>query len=98
MIPRPGVLGLALPLAAPAAGAAEGDWPPPLKGAVNGTVTYTTPAFLDVPAGVTAEAAKEGAAPYVVARAAPTVTLAYHRDLGPGAKGRRLWSSWGDVC
>jgi hypothetical protein len=26
------------------------------------------------------------------------VDFAYHRDLGPDAVKRRLWSSWGDIC
>ncbi|MCE9562771.1 MAG: hypothetical protein K8U57_12060 [Planctomycetes bacterium] len=95
---RRSVLGFAILFAVTPAGAAESDWPPTLKGSTNGTVTFTTPAFLDVPEGVKEEAAREGAAPYVVAKTPPTVTLAYHGNLGPDAKGRRLWSSWGDIC
>jgi sugar lactone lactonase YvrE len=98
MTQRTRIAAAVLLLAAPPAWAAETDWPPPLKGAASGTVALTSPAFLDVPEAVAAEAAKEGAAPFVVAKAPPTVTLAYHRDLGPDAKGRRLWSSWGDIC
>jgi hypothetical protein len=39
----------------------------------------------------------EKAAAFTVARAAPRVEFAYHRDLGPDAVSRRLWSSWGDI-
>lgn len=77
--------------------AAENDWPPALKGAVHGTVTLSTPAFLEIPEAVTAEAGMPGAAPFSLAKAPPVVHLAYHRDLGPDAKTRRLWSSWGDI-
>ena len=98
MNPRFRVIGAAILLTASTVGAAEKDWPPLLKGATNGTITFTTPAFLDIPEAVTTEAAKDGAAPFVVAKTPPTVTLAYHQNLGPDAKGRRLWSSWGDIC
>src|SRR5205823_1235504 len=74
------------------------EWPPALKGAKDGTVTLKTDRFLDVPEAVVAAAKKEGAAPFTVAKTAPAVDFAYHRDLGPDAAKRRLWSSWGDVC
>jgi hypothetical protein len=64
----------------------------------DGTVTLKTDRFLDVPEAVVAAAKKEGAAPFTVAKTAPAVDFAYHRDLGPDAAKRRLWSSWGDVC
>jgi Zn-dependent M28 family amino/carboxypeptidase len=73
-------------------------WPPALTGAKDGTVTLKTDRFLDVPEAVAAATAKDGAAPFTVAKAAPAVDLAYHRDLGPDAVKRRLWSSWGDIC
>jgi hypothetical protein len=74
------------------------DWPPQLKGAVNGTVTFSSPELLEIPAEV-AEAAKlPDAAKFEVAAKPPTVELALHADLGPNAAERRLWSSWGDIC
>ena len=78
--------------------AANADWPPQLKGAVNGTVTFSSPELLEIPAEV-AEAAKQpDAAKFEVAKNPPTVELALHADLGPNAAERRLWSSWGDIC
>jgi hypothetical protein len=77
--------------------AEEVEWPPPLKGAKGGTVTLRSDLFLNVPESVQTAAKKEGAAPFVVARTPPTVEFAYHRDLGPDAVSRRLWSSWGDI-
>jgi hypothetical protein len=74
------------------------EWPPALKGAKDGTVTLKTDLFLDLPNSVTTAAKKDGAAPFTVAKAAPAVDLAFHRDLGPNAISRRLWSSWGDIC
>ncbi len=74
------------------------DWPPPLKGARDGTITLRSDLFLNVPESVQAASRKEGAAPFVVARTLPAVDFAYHRDLGPDAINRRLWSSWGDIC
>lgn len=76
----------------------ERRWPPLLPGAKNGTATLRSDRFLDVPDGVRKTAAMEGAAPFTVAKAAPTVELALHDDLGPDAIERRLWSSWGDIC
>lgn len=73
-------------------------WPPALPGARNGTVTLTTKQFLEVPAAVQQMRNEKGVAPFVVAKAPPTVDLAFHRDLGPDAISRRLWSSWGDIC
>jgi hypothetical protein len=90
------LLALALPVAP--ARADEPTWPPALKGAKDGTVTLTTDRFLDVPEAVTTAMKKDGAAPFVVAKTAPTVDFAFHRDLGPDAVKRRLWSSWGDIC
>lgn len=76
----------------------DGAWPPALPGAENGTVTMTADQFLTVPAAVQSAADQDGAAPFTVAQTPPTVKLAFHRDLGPDAAGRRLWSSWGDIC
>jgi sugar lactone lactonase YvrE len=73
-------------------------WPPELKGARDGTVSLNSELFLHVPDSVEAARKKDGAAPFVVARTPPMVELALHRDLGPDAVGRRLWSSWGDIC
>jgi sugar lactone lactonase YvrE len=74
------------------------DWPPALRGAKDGTVTLKTDRFLDVPESVATASKKDEAASFTVAKAAPTVDLAFHRDLGPDAVKRRLWSSWGDIC
>lgn len=76
---------------------ADAEWPPLLKGAKDGTITLKTDRFLDVPESVITAGKKDGAAPFTVAKAAPAVDLAFHRDLGPNAAGRRLWSSWGDI-
>lgn len=73
-------------------------WPPPLEGAKNGTVSLRSDRFLEIPEFVAKTSREEGAAAFTVAKNAPTVDLAYHRDLGPEAAGRRLWSSWGDIC
>jgi len=84
----------------PAAAHAEPPktWPPDLKGAENGTVTLETKRFLEVPESVKETRGESGVASFVVAETPPKVELAYHRDLGPGAIERRLWSSWGDIC
>jgi hypothetical protein len=76
----------------------EQSWPPELRGATKGTVTLKSKQFLKVPDSVVEAREKEGAAAFVLAKSAPTVDLAFHRDLGPGAVSRRLWSSWGDIC
>ena len=73
------------------------SWPPKLKGATNGTVTLKTNDFLTIPESVAALRMKDGTAPFVVAKTAPTVDLAFHRNLGTNAVSRRLWSSWGDI-
>ena len=72
-------------------------WPPPLEGAKNGTVTLRTDRFLQIPEAVAKGAKEEGAAPFTVAKVAPSVELAYHTNLGSNAISRRLWSSWGDI-
>ena len=76
----------------------ENPWPPELRGATNGTVTLKSKRFLKVPDSVVTAREKEGAADFVMAKKAPTIDLAFHRDLGPDAISRRLWSSWGDIC
>lgn len=77
---------------------ADETWPPALPGAKNGSVKLTSKAFLKTPATVVERMQEEGAVEYAVAKAAPTVELAYHQDLGTDAASRRLWSSWGDIC
>ncbi|MBM3997212.1 MAG: hypothetical protein FJ303_24135 [Planctomycetes bacterium] len=72
-------------------------WPPPLRGAKNGTVTLRSDRFLEVPEAVAQARRAQGAAEFTVAKAPPTVDLAFHGNLGPNAIGRRLWSSWGDI-
>ncbi|MCE9532789.1 MAG: hypothetical protein K8T89_16960 [Planctomycetes bacterium] len=73
-------------------------WPPELKGAKGGTITLKTDLFLQIPESVAATAKKEGVAPFIMAKTAPTADFAFHRDLGTDAAKRRLWSSWGDIC
>ena len=76
----------------------NGAWPPPLPGVGRpGTVTIKSPKFLDVPTDVATWRKEEGAAEFTVANTPPTIDLAFHRDLGPDAASRRLWSSWGDI-
>ena len=72
-------------------------WPPELKGAVRGTITFSSPELLTVPEGVQDAAKMAGAAPLVVAKNPPIVELALHDNLGLEASKRRLWSSWGDI-
>ncbi|HEV7406165.1 MAG TPA: hypothetical protein VGO11_24675 [Chthoniobacteraceae bacterium] len=76
----------------------EGIWPPVLPGAVKGTVTIATDAFLEVPAAVEKARTEEGAAPFVVAKTAPTVELAYHGELPDRALNGTGWTIWGDIC
>ncbi len=78
--------------------AADQAWPPELPGAKVGTVTLRSDALLRIPDSVAAASKAADAAPFVVAKTPPTVDLAFHRDLGPDAVNRRLWSSWGDIC
>jgi hypothetical protein len=76
---------------------ASPDWPPELRGASNGTVTLRSELFLRVPTAVDTAVADGKAVAFQVAKTPPTVDLAFHRDLGPDAVNRRLWSSWGDI-
>jgi sugar lactone lactonase YvrE len=85
-------LAACLALAAPAVAQ---EWPPELQGASRGTVTLRSDGFLNVPDSIRKV---EGAVPFHVGKTPPTVELAFHRDLGPEAARRRLWSSWGDIC
>lgn len=74
------------------------SWPPALPGAVDGVVTLTGPEFLQTPALTATEAAKPGAAKFVVAKTPPVVDLVYHAPLpGPAVNGTG-WSAWGDIC
>lgn len=73
-------------------------WPPPLTGAKNGAVTLRSDRFLEVPDSVAKASKEEGAAPFTVAKAPPSVDLACHANLGANAVSRVLWSSWGDIC
>jgi hypothetical protein len=74
------------------------SYPPPLPNSKNGVVSLRTDAFLEVPESVAKASKQEGAAPFTVAKTAPTVELTYHGNLGENAATRRLWSSWGDIC
>src|SRR5687767_948080 len=76
----------------------EGVWPPVLPGAINGTATVHSDAFLQVPEAVEKARSEEGAAPFVMAKTAPTVDLAYHGDLPDRALNGTGWSIWGDIC
>jgi len=77
---------------------ADQSWPPPLQGAVNGTVTFTSDLFLKVPPTVVEEAAQPGAAPFIMAKIAPTVDLAFHGSLPDRALNGTGWSAWGDIA
>ncbi|MBI1311708.1 DUF2920 family protein [bacterium] len=74
------------------------EWPPKLTDATNGTVSVHSDSFLQIPENVQQWSREDGAASFTVAKTAPTVDLAFHRNLGPDAIHRRLWSSWGDIC
>ena len=87
---------LCLSLVAIAADAA--DWPPALRGVVNGTAKIETVDFLRMPASVEAKRKEKDVVAFEVAHAAPVVEIAFHDQLGPDAATRRLWSSWGDIC
>lgn len=73
-------------------------WPPAMPGVDNGVVTIKTDRLLDVPPEAAATRGDAGVTPFVVAKEAPTVELAFHGNLGPAPAARRLWSSWGDIC
>lgn len=86
-------------VAATAGHAAEpASWPPKFPGTEKGAVTLSGKSFLQVPEAVQELRKDPAAAPFVVAKTAPTVDLAFHQNLGEGAATRRLWSSWGDIC
>ncbi len=75
----------------------EPAWPPALKGAVDGTITLTSDSFLEIPAAVQSEAEKPGAAPFVLAKAAPTVELALPPSAGSGRRGAiSAWPAMGE--
>jgi hypothetical protein len=77
---------------------ADESWPPALLNAVNGTVTVSTNEFLEIPATVQDAMKKPDAAPLVMAKTAPVVQLAYHRDLPNRALNGTGWSAWGDIA
>jgi sugar lactone lactonase YvrE len=72
---------------------------PVLKNAEpGGSVTIKSDEFLVIPKDVEADSKKPGAAPFVVAKSAPEVVLAFHGDLPDGTEGKHWWSNWGDIC
>lgn len=89
---------LSLLLAAEPKTGTDSTWPPELKGAIHGTVTLSTPAFLEIPASIAEKQTNPESAPFSVAATPPVVELAFHSNLGPNPAERRLWSSWGDIC
>ena len=92
------VCGAAVAMPAGTTAAAEQtQWPPQLPGVVKNRVVLETQDFLSVPESVQADSQQTGAAPFVVAKAPPTIALYFHDNLGPEAASRRLWSSWGDI-
>lgn len=77
---------------------ADKNWPPPLPGAKNGTVTLTSDLFIKTPTAlVAAIASTPGAVPFAVAKIPPTVDLAYHGQLPNQALNGTGWSAWGDI-
>ncbi len=80
------------------AGAQQPTWPPALPGAVHGTVTFSSELFLKVPDTVTKQLADPAAVPFVMAKTAPTVDLAFHGDLPDPAINGTGWSAWGDIA
>jgi hypothetical protein len=74
------------------------SWHPALPGAVNGTLTLTTDEFLAVPPKVAEEAQQDGAAPFIVAKEAPTVDVALCDGLEMNKTLHPWWSAWGDIC
>ncbi len=95
---RQAILLLALAIAPLSHAAEPVSWPPELKGAKSGTVTLRSDLFLRAPDSIAAAVKDGSAVSFDIAKTPPTVDLAFHRDLGPNAAGRRLWSSWGDIC
>lgn len=88
----------AKPKATPVPETWQGPWPPALPGAVHGTATVKTEAFLEVPEAVEKARTAEGAAPFILAKTAPAVDLAYHGDLPDRALNGTGWTIWGDIC
>jgi sugar lactone lactonase YvrE len=72
-------------------------WPPVLPGAVNGTVTLKGQDLLIVPDAVAELAKDPESAPFIVAKTAPVVELAYHQPLPDAALNGTGWTSWGDI-
>lgn len=81
-----------------AAGAQDPAWPPPLQGAQHGTVTFTSDLFLKVPQTVVDESKLPDCAPFIMAKTAPVVDLAFHDNLPNAAINGTGWSAWGDIC
>lgn len=79
-------------------GAEEAPWPPAFLKTTAKTVMISSKLFLEVPEAVQTARKDPAAAEFVVAAAAPGVSLAYYRELGPDAVNRILWSSWGDIA
>src|ERR1043166_6160083 len=71
------------------------SWPPEMPGAVNGTVTITSPDFFPQNASKTMPT---GSVSFVMAKTPPPIDLAYHRDLPNAALNGTGWSAWGDIC
>ncbi len=82
----------------PAAVQDAGPWPPNMRGVGRGAVLVASDDFLVVPAAVQAKRELDEATDFSVAKTAPQVHMAFHRQLGDKAAKRRLWSSWGDIC
>jgi len=78
--------------------AEEQAWPPPLKGAINGTVTFTSDLLLKVPPDVAKMAEDPNLPPFIVAKKAPIIDLAYHGNLPNPALNGTGWSAWGDIA
>ena len=83
--------------ARPAMAGPSGPWPPPLPG-VDGTVMLSDRGFLRIPREVRQRLSEPGAEPFDVARRAPTVDLAFHRELPHDGRNRTGWTTWGDIA
>jgi hypothetical protein len=94
---RYAVLSLALAALFASRGAEAQSWPPALPGAVNGTATIRTDDFLTIPPDVVALRTNANTAPFVMAKTAPVVELAYHGNLPNPALNGTGWSAWGDI-
>lgn len=86
-----------LPLILNSAAAAESDWPPAMRGVVEGYVSVQSPKLLNMPEALAAKRTEAKIVSFEVAKSPPRVEMAWHRQLGDNASQRRLWSSWGDI-